>query len=54
MPGELRFEIFTPIFDKMTLKPDPKFTKGGMFTMTTKHHSPANIYIQSATLNGNR
>ena len=51
-PGDLRYEIFTPVFDNISLKLDPKYTKGGTFTVTAKHHSPADIYIQSATLNG--
>ena len=36
----------------MTLKLDPKYTKGGSFVITAKNNSPENIYIQSATLNG--
>ena len=51
-PGNPRFEIFTPVFDKVTLKLDPAYTKGGSFTITAKHHAPADIYIQSATFNG--
>ena len=51
-PGDPRFEIFTPMFDKETLKLDPKYTKGGTFTITTTNNSAANIYIQSATFNG--
>jgi predicted alpha-1,2-mannosidase len=51
-PGDTRFEIFTPLFDKVTIRLDPKYTKGGTFTITTKNNSPANCYIQSATLNG--
>lgn len=51
-PGDPRFEIFTPLFDKVTLRLDPKYTKGGTFTITAKNNSPKNVYIQSATLNG--
>ncbi|HEY0257366.1 MAG TPA: glycoside hydrolase domain-containing protein, partial [Candidatus Methylacidiphilales bacterium] len=29
-----------------------KYTKGGTFTITARNNSPANVYIQSATLNG--
>lgn len=35
-PGDTRFEIFTPLFDKVTIKLDPKYTKGGAFTIITK------------------
>jgi predicted alpha-1,2-mannosidase len=51
-PGDTRFEIFTPLFDKVTMRLDPKYTKGGTFTITAKNNSPENVYIQSATLNG--
>ncbi len=51
-PGDTRFEVFTPLFDKAILKLDPKFTKGGTFTITAVNNSPRNIYIQSAKLNG--
>ena len=51
-PGNPRFEIFTPIFDRVTLNLDPTYTKGGSFTITATHHSPGDIYIQSAKLNG--
>jgi len=51
-PGDTRFEIFTPLFDRVSMKLDSKYTKGGAFTITTKHNSPTNVYIQSATLNG--
>ncbi len=51
-PGDMRFEIFTPLFDKVAFKLDPKYTKGGTFTITAKNNSPENIFIQSAALNG--
>lgn len=51
-PGDNRFEIFTPIFDKVTLRLDPKYTKGGTFIITAKNNAPQNSYIQSAILNG--
>ena len=51
-PGDTRFEIFTPLFDKVTLRLDPKYTKGETFTITARNNSPGNVYIQSAALNG--
>ncbi len=51
-PGDPRFEIFTPLFDKVTMKFDPKYAKGKSFVITAKNNSPENFYIQSATLNG--
>jgi putative alpha-1,2-mannosidase len=51
-PGDPRYEIFTPLFDKVILHLDSRYTKGGTFTITAQNNSPENIYIQSATLNG--
>ena len=51
-PGDTRFEIFTPLFDRVTLKLDPKYTPGGTFTIIANNNSPENVYIQSAKLNG--
>lgn len=51
-PGDPRMEIFTPLFDHVTLKLDPKYAKGSTFVINAKNNSPANVYIQSATLNG--
>ena len=51
-PGDPRFEVFTPLFDKVTLKFDPRYAKGKSFIITAKNNSPDHRYIQSATLNG--
>ena len=51
-PGDPRFEIFTPLFDRVTLQMDPRYTRGGAFTISAKNNSPAAVYIQAATLNG--
>lgn len=51
-PGDPRLEIFTPLFDKMTLNLDPKYAKGKSFIITAKNNSAQNPYIQSAMLNG--
>jgi predicted alpha-1,2-mannosidase len=51
-PGEPRYEIFTPLFDKINLRLDPAYAKGKVFTITAQNNSNENIYIQSATLNG--
>ncbi len=51
-PGDPRFEIFTPMFDKVTVKLDPEYAKGKSFVITSRNQSPDNLYIQAATLNG--
>nr|WP_294949966.1 GH92 family glycosyl hydrolase [uncultured Mucilaginibacter sp.] len=51
-PGDTRQEITSPVFDKVTLKLDPKYAKGTAFSIIAKNNSPTNVYIQSAKLNG--
>jgi predicted alpha-1,2-mannosidase len=51
-PGDTRQEITSPVFDKVTLKLDPKYAKGTSFSIIAKNNSASNIYIQSAKLNG--
>ncbi len=51
-PGDPRYEIFTPLFDKVTLNLHPKYSTGKAFVVTAKNNSPDNVYIQSAQLNG--
>jgi predicted alpha-1,2-mannosidase len=51
-PASATYVIGSPLVDKVTLNLDPKFYKGGTFTIVAKNNSAKNIYIQSATLNG--
>lgn len=51
-PGDLRYEITSPAFDKVELNLDPAYAPGKKFVIEARGNSPANIYIQSATLNG--
>lgn len=47
-PGETRFEITSPVFDRAVLRlPD-----GKTFAIVALQNSPENVYIQSARLNG--
>lgn len=47
-----RFDITAPLFDKVTIKLNSDYHPGGEFVITTKNNAPENVYIQSATLNG--
>jgi predicted alpha-1,2-mannosidase len=51
-PGDTRYEICSPVFDKITFRLDSKYAKGKTFTIMTHNNSEKNIYIQSAKLNG--
>ena len=47
-PGDVRYEITSPVFDEITFNLD----SGKTFTIIARNNSPENIYIQSMTLNG--
>jgi predicted alpha-1,2-mannosidase len=47
-----KVDLSAPLFDKITISPDPAYYNGKKFTITTRNNSPENIYIQSAELNG--
>ncbi|WP_240348142.1 GH92 family glycosyl hydrolase [Longitalea arenae] len=51
-PGETRYEITSPVFDKITIALDPAYSQGQTFIISTVNNSAENVYIQSATLNG--
>ena len=46
------YQITSPIFDSVTIHPDGDYFSGKQFTIVTKNNSAANMYIQSAKLNG--
>jgi len=51
-PGDLRYEVFSPLFNQVTFHLNPKYANGKTFVITANNNSRENIYIQSATLNG--
>lgn len=51
-PGDPRYEITSPAFDKVEFRLDPAYASGKTFTVEAHGNSPENVYIQSATLNG--
>ena len=46
------YEVTAPLFDKVTLHLDPRLYPGSSFVIETENNGPENVYIQSATLNG--
>lgn len=46
------FQIGSPLFDKITIKLNPKYYKGNEFVIETRNNSKTNVYVKSATLNG--
>jgi len=52
-PGDPRYEITSPVFNRIALHLTQPFASGQSFTIIARNNSPQNIYIQSAKLNGN-
>lgn len=48
------YEITSPIFDRVRIHLDRRFYPGGHFDVVARNNSPENMYIQSATLDGER
>lgn len=46
------FALGSPLFDKITIKLNPKYYKGREFVIQTRHNSPTNLYVQRFVLNG--
>lgn len=51
-PGSTRYELTSPMFDKVTIQLDREYYKGKRLTIVAKNNSPENVYIQSVKLNG--
>ena len=51
-PGELRYELTAPLFDRMEIKLTPGYANADKFVISTRRETPDACYIQSATLNG--
>ena len=51
-PGDGLYQLTSPVFSQVSIRLDPKYYKGGSFTVIANGNSATNIYIQSATLNG--
>ncbi len=53
-PGDLRYEITSPLFEEITIQLDEEYASGKSFTIKARNNSEESIYIQSATLNGRK
>jgi predicted alpha-1,2-mannosidase len=51
-PASGVYVIGSPLVDKAVIKLDPNYYPGRAFTLEAKNNSAENIYVQSATLNG--
>ena len=51
-PGDQRYELTSPVFEKVVFNLDPNYAEGKTFVIEAHNNSPENIYIQQATLNG--
>jgi len=51
-PGDNKYQITSPVFDKITLQLDQEYYNGNIFTIIAHNNSKENIYIKSIKLNG--
>jgi predicted alpha-1,2-mannosidase len=51
-PGDGIYIIGSPLFPRATMRLDRKYSQHGSFTVVTHGQAPANVYVQSARLNG--
>jgi putative alpha-1,2-mannosidase len=51
-PGDNKYQITSPVFNRVDIKLDPKYNTGKKFTIIANKNSEKNIYIQSMKLNG--
>ena len=51
-PGDSKYQITSPVFDKIELQLDKEYYNGNKFTIIALNNSKENIYIKSIKLNG--
>lgn len=51
-PGDNKYQITSPVFEKIKINLDPNYYKGKSFEIIANNNSKENIYIQSMRLNG--
>ena len=51
-PGDMNYQLSSPVFSKVTIKLNPQFYTGKEFVITAKNQNEKNIFIQSIQLNG--
>ena len=51
-PGDKVYLLTSPVVSQVSIRLDPKYTRGGSFTVIARGNSATDLYIQSATLDG--
>ena len=51
-PGDNKYQITSPVFNKIEISLDKEYYNGNKFTIIANNNSSENIYIQSMQLNG--
>lgn len=53
-PGDNKYQITSPVFNKIEIQLDKKYYNGNTFTILAHNNSKENIYIKSIKLNGEK
>ena len=51
-PGDNKYQITSPVFNKIKIQLDKEYYEGDEFVIVARNNSEENIYIQSIKLNG--
>lgn len=51
-PGDNKYQITSPVFNKIEIQLDSQYYGGNKFTIIAENNSPENIFIKSMKLNG--
>jgi predicted alpha-1,2-mannosidase len=52
-PGDMNYQLASPVFDKITIHLDPSYYPGGQFIIETENAGKENCYIKKMIFNGN-
>ncbi|HKI89008.1 MAG TPA: glycoside hydrolase domain-containing protein, partial [Draconibacterium sp.] len=53
-PGNNKYEITSPVFNRVELQLDKDYYHGNTFTIIARNNSKENVYIKSVKLNGEK
>lgn len=53
-PGDNKYQLGSPLFEKAVVKLDSKYYSGKTFTVIANNNSLENMYVQSVSLNGEK
>ena len=53
-PGDMNYQLASPVFDKVTIQLDPAYYQGNSFVIETENAGKDNCYVKKIELNGKK